>query len=61
MNQDLLKKIWRQEAPALRFIEPGMLLGVGSGSTVSIFIDVLKAVKGKIDGAVASSTSLPKN
>lgn len=53
MNQDLLKKSAAEAA--LQFIEPGMLLGVGSGSTVNIFIDVLKSVKGKIDGAVASS------
>lgn len=40
---------------ALEFIEPGEVLGVGTGSTVNFFIDALAAVKGKLDGAVASS------
>lgn len=40
---------------ALEFIEPGEVLGVGTGSTVDFFIDALAAVKGKLDGAVASS------
>ncbi len=40
---------------ALDFIETGTVLGVGTGSTVNYFIDALKNVKGKIDGAVPSS------
>lgn len=40
---------------ALEFIEPGEVLGVGTGSTVNFFIDALAAVKSKLDGAVASS------
>lgn len=40
---------------ALEYITPGMVLGVGSGSTVNHFIEALKSVKGKIEAAVASS------
>ena len=40
---------------ALDHIKPGMVLGVGTGSTVNYFIDALADVKGKIDGTVASS------
>ena len=34
---------------------PGELVGVGTGSTANAFIDALAAVKGRFDGAVASS------
>lgn len=40
---------------ALDYIEHDMVIGVGSGSTVNYFIDALKTVKHKIEGAVASS------
>ena len=40
---------------ALEFVVPGELVGVGTGSTANAFIDALAAVKGRIDGAVASS------
>ncbi len=40
---------------ALEFIENDMVIGVGSGSTVNFFIDALKNVRNKIEGAVASS------
>lgn len=53
MDQETLKKMAAEAA--LQFIKPGMVLGVGSGSTVNHFIDALKTVKGKIEGAVASS------
>lgn len=42
---------------ALRYIEDDQILGVGSGSTVSIFIDQLATIKHKIAGAVASSVA----
>ncbi|EKD71139.1 MAG: hypothetical protein ACD_46C00264G0005 [uncultured bacterium] len=42
---------------ALQFIEQDMVIGVGSGSTVEYFINALASVKGKIDGAVASSVA----
>ncbi len=40
---------------ALDYIQPGDVIGVGTGSTVNCFIDALALIKGKIDGAVASS------
>ncbi len=40
---------------ALDYIQPGEVLGVGTGSTVNFFIDALASVKGKIDAAVSSS------
>jgi len=40
---------------ALDFIEPGEIIGVGTGSTTNFFIDALASVKGKIDGVIASS------
>jgi ribose 5-phosphate isomerase A len=53
MDQEALKK--KAAEAALEFITPGMILGVGSGSTVNYFIDALQTVKGKIEAAVASS------
>jgi ribose 5-phosphate isomerase A len=53
MNQDELKQAAANAA--LEFIEYGSVIGVGSGSTVNFFIEALKKVKGKIEGAVASS------
>lgn len=53
MDQDQLKKAVAQAA--LEYIEHGIVLGVGSGSTVNHFIDALKSVKHKIEAAVASS------
>ena len=40
---------------ALESVVPGELVGVGTGSTASAFIDALAEIKGRIDGAVASS------
>ena len=40
---------------ALDFIKEDMVIGVGSGSTVDYFIAALQSVKGKLQGAVASS------
>ena len=40
---------------ALEFIELGDVVGVGTGSTTNYFIDALAKVKGKLEGAVASS------
>jgi len=53
MSSDKLKKAAAEAA--LDYIEPGDIVGIGTGSTVNYFIDGLAAVKGKIDGAVASS------
>jgi len=40
---------------ALKYVKPGELLGVGTGSTVNFFIDALAAIKNDIPGAVSSS------
>lgn len=45
---------------AVNFIEDDMIIGVGSGSTVNYFIDALDAVKGRLEGAVASSEETAK-
>ena len=55
MNQDALKK--SVALAALDFIKNDMVIGVGSGSTVNFFIDALKTMKHKIEGAVASSVA----
>jgi len=53
MTQDELK---RQVAEAaLQYVEEDAVLGVGSGSTVFMFIDLLAKIKHKIDSAVAAS------
>ncbi|WP_392566305.1 ribose-5-phosphate isomerase RpiA [Utexia brackfieldae] len=53
MTQDELKKAvgWS----ALKFVEPGTIVGVGTGSTASHFIDALASIKDQIVGAVSSS------
>ena len=53
MTQDELKTLVGQAA--LHYIQPGMLVGVGTGSTVNKFIDALATVKHTIAGAVSSS------
>ena len=40
---------------SLKFIEPGTVLGVGSGSTVKEFIDLLPSVRDRVDRVVSSS------
>jgi ribose 5-phosphate isomerase A len=42
-------------AAALEYVEPGMVVGIGTGSTANYFIDGLAKMKGKIDATVASS------
>lgn len=42
---------------ALAYVEPGSIVGVGSGSTVNFFIDALARIKHKIEGAVAGSNA----
>ena len=53
MNQDDRKRAVAQAA--LELVVPGELVGVGTGSTANAFIDALATVRGRIDGAVASS------
>lgn len=40
---------------ALEFIEPGAVLGVGTGSTVNFLIDLLPDVRDRVDRVVSSS------
>jgi len=42
-------------AAALAYVEPGSIVGVGTGSTVNCFIDVLATLPGGVAGAVSSS------
>ncbi|MGL6296942.1 MAG: ribose-5-phosphate isomerase RpiA, partial [Plesiomonas sp.] len=53
MTQDELKKAvgWA----ALEYVQPGSIVGVGTGSTVNHFIDALGTMKEQIKGAVSSS------
>ncbi|MBU2739931.1 ribose-5-phosphate isomerase RpiA [Acidithiobacillus concretivorus] len=53
MNADALKKMAAEAA--LSYIQPGMVVGVGTGSTTNFFIDALGAAKIHVDGYVASS------
>jgi len=53
MSQDELKKASAEAA--LEYVESGMIVGVGTGSTANYFIDGLARIKGKLDGTVASS------
>ncbi len=46
----------RQSAEAaLRFVEDGIIVGVGTGTTVAYFIDGLARIRDRIEGAVSSS------
>lgn len=53
MTQDELKKAvgWA----ALKFVKPGDMVGVGTGSTAAHFIDALATMKDQIIGTVSSS------
>lgn len=53
---DLIQQMKQNAArAALKYIEDDQILGIGSGSTISIFIAELANIKHKISGAVASS------
>ncbi|MCG3723406.1 ribose-5-phosphate isomerase RpiA [Vibrio cincinnatiensis] len=53
MTQDEMKKAagWA----ALKYVEKGSIVGVGTGSTVNHFIDALGSIKDDLKGAVSSS------
>jgi ribose 5-phosphate isomerase A len=53
MTQDELKLAVAREA--IKYVEEDSIVGVGTGSTANFFIDELAKMKGRIDGAVASS------
>jgi ribose 5-phosphate isomerase A len=52
MTQDELKQAVAKAA--IKYVDRGVI-GVGTGSTANLFIDELAKIKGRIDGAVASS------
>ena len=53
MTQDDLKK--QVAEAALKYVVEDAVVGVGSGSTVNLFIDALAKMKSRIEGAVAAS------
>jgi ribose 5-phosphate isomerase A len=53
MTQDELKALVGHAA--LKYVVPGEIVGVGTGSTVNKFIDALATMKDQIQGAVSSS------
>lgn len=53
MTQDEMKR--KAAQAALEYVNADEIIGVGTGSTVNHFIDVLAEVKHKINGAVSSS------
>ena len=53
MTQDELKTLVGQAA--LAYVQPGSIVGVGTGSTVNKFIDALATMAEPIKGAVSSS------
>lgn len=58
MTQDELKITVAKAA--MKYVEPGMIVGVGTGSTANCFIDALAAMKHDIKSAVASSVATEK-
>ena len=42
---------------ALDYVQAGTIIGIGTGSTANHFIDALASIRGKIEGAVASSVA----
>lgn len=53
MSTDHMKRMAAEAA--LEYVEPGAIVGVGTGSTANHFIDALATIKHRIDGTVASS------
>lgn len=52
---DALEKKRKAAEAALAFVDPGITLGVGTGSTVNCLIDLLPDVRDRIDKIVSSS------
>ena len=55
MSQDAMKKSVAEAA--LKYVEAGTVIGIGTGSTANFFIDALAEIKHKIEGTVASSVA----
>ena len=53
LSQDQLKTL--VGVAALAYVQPGEIIGVGTGSTVNKFIEALASMRGEIKGAVSSS------
>ncbi len=53
MTQDEMKQ--KVAEAALKYVQAGTIVGVGTGSTANMFIDALATMKDEIIGAVASS------
>src|SRR5690606_25324966 len=53
MNQDALKRAAAEAA--LSTLHPGEIVGVGTGSTVNHFIDLLAGIRDRVPAAVSSS------
>ena len=53
MNQNEMKQAAAEAA--IRYVEDGSVVGVGTGTTADFFIAALSKIKHRIDGAVASS------
>ena len=53
MSQNEAKRLAAEKA--LEYVEDGMVVGVGTGSTVAFFIDGLARIRHRIAGAVSSS------
>lgn len=58
MNQQAMKQA--AAAAALAYVQKDAILGVGTGSTVNCFIDLLASIKHTFEGAVASSIATAK-
>lgn len=58
LSQDDLKRAVAQAA--IQYVPAGCIVGVGTGSTANFFIDELAKIKGKLQGAVASSEASAK-
>ncbi len=59
MTQDEMKKAagWA----ALKYVEKGSIVGVGTGSTVNHFIDALGTMSEEIKGRFLAPSLLPRN
>ena len=53
MSQNDAKRLAAEKA--IEYVEDGMVVGVGTGSTVAFFIDALARIRHRIGGAVSSS------
>ncbi len=53
MSQNEAKRLAAEKA--IEYVEDGMIVGVGTGSTVAFFIDALAKIKHRITGTVSSS------